>query len=82
VTIQPRPEESLIDVPVMQNCAGGNPPPIRVCPSSSCPTVPLWPPEAVSPKQQVELLHGKGFEFTMLATVRTRRVEGFILRAG
>jgi hypothetical protein len=35
VTMHPRPSESLIPNPVMQNVGGGSPPPIRVCPSLS-----------------------------------------------
>lgn len=79
VTMQPRPVKSLMLLPVMQNFAGGSPPPMRVCPSSSCPTVPLWPPDAVSPKQQVELLHGNGLELTRLARVSAKIAMIFIL---
>src|ERR1700750_266172 len=55
VMMQPRPWLSLMLVFVIQNLAGGSPPPILVWPSSSCPTVPLWPPEAVRWKQHVEV---------------------------
>lgn len=79
--IHPKPSESLILVPVTQKVEGGSPPPIRVCPSSSWPTVPLCPPDAVSPKQQVELVHGKGLDFAMPARVKSISEKDLMMMA-
>jgi hypothetical protein len=70
VMIHPRPALSLMLVPVRQNLDGASPPPILVCPSSSRPIVPLCPPVAVSPKQQVEL---QGEAVTAVARTREMR---------
>jgi len=74
--IQPRPAESSIVVPLMQNSAGARPPPIRVCPSSSWQTVPVWPPDAVSPKQQVE---EHWDELTPVAKARAIRMKAIMM---
>lgn len=71
MTIHPRPSESLIPNTVMQNVECGSPPPIRVCPSLSWPTVLLSPFDAVSPKQEAEFVHGKGLDFAMPSRMNT-----------
>jgi hypothetical protein len=78
-TMQPRPAESMMLVPVMQNCDGCSPPLMRACPSSSCPTVPACPPEAVSVKQQVEFVHEMGLDFATVARARMRKLKLFMM---
>jgi hypothetical protein len=75
--MQPRPSESSMDVSVMQNFAGARPPPMRACPSSSWPTVPFWPPDAVRPKQQFVV---QGVDVTAVAKARASRVKTFMMR--
>lgn len=79
VTMQPRPAESTMLVPVMQNCDGGSPPPMRACPSSSYPTVPACPPEAVRVKQQVEFVHEIGLDLATVARTRMRKLKFFMM---
>jgi hypothetical protein len=69
-------------VPVIQNFEGDNPPPIRLCPSSSCPIVPFSPPTAARPKQQVELVQRKGLEVAMPARAKIGRGKLFMMAGG
>lgn len=52
VRIHPRPLESVMAPLEIQNEAADPPRPMRFCPSESCPTAPLAPPDAVKVKQQ------------------------------
>jgi hypothetical protein len=79
VTMQPRPAESTMLVRVMQNWDGGSPPPMRACPSSSCPTVPACPPEAVRVKQQVEFVQDIGLDLATIARTRMRKLKFFMM---
>jgi hypothetical protein len=74
--MQPRPWLSLMLVFVIQNFAGGSPPPMRVCPSSSWPTVPLCPPVAVRWKQQVEV---QGDASAMIANAVSNKAADFMI---
>jgi hypothetical protein len=40
--------------------------------------VPFWPPYASRPKQQVELVQGKGLALTRFARVKTKTVVVFM----
>lgn len=79
VTMQPRPVESVMLVPFMQKYDGGSPPPIRACPSSSCPTVPSCPPEAVSVKQQAGFVPGIAQDSATVVIAMTRKLKLFMM---
>lgn len=55
VRIHPEPESSVMAPPLIEKLEGARPPPILICPSSSCPREPDCPPEAVIPNQHDDL---------------------------